>query len=413
MKIKYYYILFLFLALVIFIGDIGGRIIYYSNILWFRYLGVSTETVRYPEITFESYLEINNYIKKIPTFEMMPASKKEAFENNAKLAEALGFLTENVYSQKDLMRRFPYGISNIKDLIADLKTRKILVPYGNFNNNYLTNEGKLIYSDNIDIARIVRQTLDYCHLHNIKHKDNFVQELALNLKNHWLEMKNSGDYGIDGLSHGKRGYSKNMLLVLSELTPISLSQKDWYNKWPNRFGGNSLIRSLIIGADTRLSKKQVIEFAEAQLHITNSSDDMAIASVVLALTFNKLFENVNMNKQEVIDYMRHEILKLTTSASLSLKSLDLGVSMANKLLNPIIVNSVISGFNYNELLTLVVYNFLYFENFVEALRFIVNTTGDNDSLLFILGGLFGAYDAKTVLPQYIEYLEAKDIKLVD
>ena len=131
MRFKYYYIsiLFFILAIFIFLGDIGSRYVYYKNLIWLHYFEISTENTRYPRLSLEDFINTSVYINNIPVLESVASNKREAILNNSKIAEALGFLTENVKSQKDLIHRFPFGIFSISSVVSDLKSKKILAPY--------------------------------------------------------------------------------------------------------------------------------------------------------------------------------------------------------------------------------------------------------------------------------------------
>ena len=414
MRFKYYYIsiLFFILAIFIFLGDIGSRYVYYKNLIWFNYFDISTENTRYPKFTLEDFISTNIYIDSVPILESLASNKRDAILNNSKVGEALGFLTENVKSQKDLIHRFPFGIFSINSVISDLKSKKILAPYGNYNNNYLSDKDTLIYSDDVELANLTYQTLIEIMDEDLAKPIVFVNNLTLKMKDHWLKMKKSGSYGEDGLSHGKRGYSKNILSVLSELSTDLSLQNEWNNKWPNRMGNNSLSRAFIIGLDVRLTRDEAFEIGEFQSYITHSDNDISIAAGVISSLFNKLMKEDNLKKEEVIQYLYDEIKNKASVNSLALKSVEIGRNMANRSLNPILVYNFISGFNYNEMLTLLVYSFLYFDKFEEALTHIVHTTGDNESLAFILGALFGAYNKMSLLPEYLVHIEAKDIELM-
>jgi ADP-ribosylglycohydrolase len=332
--------------------------------------------------------------------------------NNAKIANALGFLTENVKSQKDLIYRFPYGVLNLRNLMLDLKAKKIMPPYGNYNNNYLSNDNTLLYSDDLELCNITHQVLEKLPPEKLNQPKFFAISLAIAMKNHWLLMKKSGDYGLDGLYHGKRGYSKNTLLVLSSLSPEMIAQNQWNNKWPNRSGNDTIVRSWIIGVNNKIaSAEEAYKLAQAQLYITNSDDDMAMAAGSISTLFYKLNKSSKISKKEVMQYLIDDLTTRVGEASPALKAVKLGVNLANKAINPIILYNSIAGFGYADLLTLLVYSFLYFDDFSTALINIVHTTGDNDSLAFILGALFGIYDGKSLSPEYLQYLEAKDINL--
>lgn len=414
MKFKYYYIsiLFFILAIFIFLGDVGSRYVYYKNLIWFHYFGISNQSTRYPKFSLEDFINTTTYINNVPVLETVSSSKRDSILNNSKIGEALGFLTESVKSQKDLIHRFPFGIFSMNSIISDLKSKKILAPYGNYNNNYLSNQDTLIYSDDVELANLTYQTLAEMNNEDLSKPIVFVNNLTLKMKDHWLKMKKSGNYGEDGLSHGKRGYSKNILSVLSELSTNLSLQNEWNNKWPNRMGNNSLSRAFIIGLDIRLTREEAFDIGEFQSYITHSDNDISIASGVIASLFNKMMKEDNLKKKEVIQYLYDEIKTKASVNSLALKSVEIGRNLANRSLNPILVYNFISGFNYNEFLTLLVYSFLYFDKFEDALTNIIHTTGDNESLAFMLGALFGAYNKMSLLPEYLNYIEAKDVELM-
>ena len=118
-----------------------------------------------------------------------------------------------------------------------------------------------------------------------------------------------------------------------------------------------------------------------------------------------------MSKQEIIQYLFSMIKSRVGSGSLALMGVDLGIKLAAKKIDPIIVYNSISGFDYNELLTLLSYSFLYFNSFDEALMNIIHTTGDNDSLAFILGALFGGYNNQSLSSKYLNYVEGSAVDL--
>lgn len=350
----------------------------------------------------------------MPDLETVSLSKREAMTNNAKIGDTLGFLTENVKSQKDLVYRFPHGILNIRSLILDLASKKVIAPYGNYNANYLAINKTLLYSDDLELSYLSSRVLNKLYFEKNINPKSFINSLANAMKDHWLEMKKSGDYGVDGLYHGKRGYSNNTLLVLSSLSAKKIEQSQWSNKWPNRSGNDAIVRSWVIGSNIYLkSEEDAFELGKIQSHITNSDPDMAIASGVISSLFYKITHTENMSKKEITQYLIDNLKKRNNESSFVLKAVELGVNLARRQLNPIMVYSSITGFTYNDLISLMVYSFLYFDNFENALTNIVHTTGDNDSLGYILGALFGAYDGKSLSPVYLEYLEAKDINLIN
>jgi ADP-ribosylglycohydrolase len=140
---------------------------------------------------------------------------------------------------------------------------------------------------------------------------------------------------------------------------------------------------------------------------------MAIASGVISSLFYRILHTEKMSKKEIVQYMIDSFKAKNSENSIGLRSVELGVNLAKKSLNPIIVYSSITGFTYNELMTLLVYSFLYFDDFETAFKYIAHTTGDNDSLGFMLGALFGAFDGRSLSPAYLDYIEAKDVKLIN
>ena len=224
------------------------------------------------------------------------------------------------------------------------------------------------------------------------------------MKQHWLEMKESGEYGKDGLYYGKRGYSKNTLLALSKLSTESISSKEF----DSYLGNGSMLRAWVIGLDKRFTPEQAYKFGAAQSAITHPNSDIKIA----AGTISYLFSNLQINRQKDKKEIAADLIKFMeskgNSSSASLKYLKLGVTLADRNTDPILVFNKISGFTYNEFLALLMYSFLYFDNYPEALTTIIHTTGDNDTVAFVLGALFGLYNGIELDNSYLEFIEAND-----
>ena len=388
----------------------GDRVLYYKDKLILKYLGVSTESSRYPEFSLTDFTQTNRYFSFLSNVYSEISPKKEAIINNAKIGGTLGFVSENVKSQKDLINRFPYGLLSIRSLVLDLKSKNILAPYGNYNNNYLSKDGEILYSDDLELSYLTNQVLNNLSQQEIKQPDVFMKKLATEMRKQWLEMKKSGDYGEDGLYHGKRGYSKNTLLMFSELSPDAIANSHWKNKWPNKVGNDSIVRSWIIGINRNVTDEEdAFKLAQAQSYINNSDADMAIACGAIAATFNKFVNKDKPSKKEIVQYLMDELKKHKGEKSLALEAVKLGIKLNDSFVSPILVYSSISGFAYNELLTNIIYSFLHFKNFESALVKIIHTTGDNDSLSFLLGPLFALHDNISLSPKYLKHLEAKNL----
>lgn len=323
------------------------------------------ENPRYESTSFYEILKTKYYILKIDDSD---------FIDDYRYGEAVGFLTENVKSQSDLINRFPYGVFKTKKLISELKHRIVIAPYGEFNNNYLTPDYKLIYSDDSEMLSVTRNALVKSNV------ENFVEVLAEKLKMKWKELKDSGEYGNQGTDYGKRGYSKNTLRALSEIDPKSnkYASKDF----ENYLGNGSILRAWVIGADKRLTSEKAFELGREQSKITHPNEDVSFAAGVVSYWFS--VKNDCSSKAETIAKVI-EFANGVNPNSRVTYSLIKGKEFAELNVDPIILFTNISGFKYDEFLLLLVYSYLYFDTYFEALKYIVHTTGDNDSLAFVLG----------------------------
>ena len=387
----------------IFHKDIRNSIVYFQDALFLSKIQLEPCDKQYPKLTLLDFLKTKQYINNISLPKTnAPSTSSSAIYTNARIGEALGFLTENVKSQDELIQKFPYGVINIQNIVDDLKTKKIIAPYGEYNNNYLTTDNaKLIYSDDSDLAGVTYKTLKSLPDKDLSNLSIFTEILAQNMKQHWVQMKKSGDYGEDGLYYGKRGYSKNTLLALSKLSTESISSKEF----DSYLGNGSMLRAWVIGLDKRFTPEQAYDFGAAQSAITHPNSDIKIA----AGTVSYLFSNLQSNKQKDKKAIATDLIKLmeskANSDSSALKYLKLGVDLADRKTDPILVFNKISGFTYNEFLALLIYSFLYFDNYSEALTNIIHTTGDNDTVAFVLGALFGLYDGIELDNSYLEFIE--------
>jgi ADP-ribosylglycohydrolase len=414
MRFKFVILIFLvvFLIASISIGNLGTVISFYKDTALLNFLDASYRNDRYPRLNVKDFSEVKMYLNEIIDVEMREGNIKEAINNNLIIADAMGFVTENAKSQIDIMHKFPYGLFVFSRLVSDLKAKDILPPYGNFNNNFLTKDGLILYSDDIDMMKLTSEYIASLDSNELYDKQAFQVGYLNVLKNHWYEMKESGSYGEDGLFFGPRGYTKNALLVFSFLNPQH-SDLRYNNIWPTRLGNGSLIRSPVIGLDRRLSEKQAFTFGEYQSYTTHAEKDIAISAGALAATVRHFLDYPRSSKMDIIKYFEKMIEKEADDESEALDGISLGRNLHTLKANPIIVYNNIPGFVYNEMIALVVYSFLQFDNLAQALKAIVHTPGDNDSLVCILAFLYALHDEKVLPDYYLKFLEAKNIKFLN
>ncbi|MEK6733916.1 MAG: hypothetical protein AABY27_02280, partial [Pseudomonadota bacterium] len=158
-KYQYLPIAFIVLIFAIFIGDVGDTYSFYKNKLLLYTTGVQQHNSRFSAVDLNDYIKIKKYISKLTMPGTNSVEKKSAIINNMKIGDALGFLTENVESSNDLMKTFPNGVINTRYIIDQLKSHKTIAPYGKYNNNYLSQDSKLIYSDEIELSYVISTAL--------------------------------------------------------------------------------------------------------------------------------------------------------------------------------------------------------------------------------------------------------------
>lgn len=366
-----------------------------------------------PKLNIITYQQAKHFIQSVKlkkvTNIQLPLANSSTIIDTARFGEALGFLTENISSQQQMFSHYPYGILDTSQLLEDLRTRKIMVPYGAYNNNYLTDNAKqIIYSDDSDLASITYTTLLKLNSTELDQPAKFADALAKAFVTHWTEMKNSGAYGVDGLYFGKRGYSKSMLIALSELSAKSQGAFDWYatsNTSPINLDNGSLLRSWVIALDPRINASEAYHLGFIQSAITHPNKDISVSSGALALTFYQLIHHQFHDKYAVIEYLLHTIQTNNRLSSNAASHIHLGIYLAQHHVDPILVYNAIPGFRYDDFLTLVVYSFLYFKNYEQALPYILHTPGDNDTVAFVTGALFASYSPHPLPSIYLSYIE--------
>lgn len=365
------------------------------------------------EISLLTFLKTKQYIKSVkftPPLTITHNSNIKNIIENARIGEALGFLTENFSSQEELMNTFPTGLLHITELINNLRSRKIIAPYGEHNNNYLTPDNeKLIYSDDSDLAALIYNVEQKMKLHDLQSPSLFANNVAKTMAQHWMKMKSSGEYGSDGLYYGKRGYSKDILLALSVLASKQQTQQNWYavNKdLVNNRDNDSLLRSWAQGLDKRLSPSLAYDLAAKQSIITHTDKDISISAGTLAYVFNKINNKKYNSKEQVILSLVSIIENHSNAPSDAAEHIKKGMLLAKEKIDPILVYNKISGIQYDDFLLLLAYTFLYFDNYEDALIYILHTPGDNDSVAFVTGALFTAYSNQS-LPLNSDLIEMK------
>ena len=415
MRFKFFVFVFLTLFLItsIYVGNIINFVLFYKDALIINFLGANYKNDRSPILKLEGLVEAQKYIDEQPDIEMVPSTLKEAINKNVIVGNSLGFLSENVKSQKDLITKFPYGLLTLPNLSLDLSTRKVSPPYGTYNHNYLSPAGEIIYSDDLDILKVIADVLKSLNQNQLYKNSDFHKSYTLALKNHWIEMKNSGDYGEDGLYYGKRGYSNMVLLFLANLNPSSVNLKN-NMILPNVRSNFSLGKASLIGMERRISEERAFQLGELQSYVIQDDKEIAISCGALALLIKHFSENLHSSKNDIINYWINILVnRVKKEESIILDAIYLGKSLHNLAVSPIIVYNKIPGSAYDQLLTLAVYSFLEFEDFAEAMKYIIHTPGDNDSLLVMLAFLYGVHDEKAVPDFMLNFFEGKNIKLIE
>lgn len=345
--------------------------------------------------------KVRKYILAVPTIkEDKYPNQIISIINNARFGEALGFLTENVKNQNELMRLFPKGISDVDKTITGLANKTLKAPYGLHNNNYLTHDKtQLIYSDDSDVAALTYMLINCLSENSLNHPEIFADKLAQALVKHWLAMRDSGDYGADGLYYGKRGYGKLVLQALADLSKKNRNDNaSWYiasDKFKENLDNGSLLRAWVIGLHAKLTPTQAYKLGFLQSRITHPDNDVSVSAGALAFVMNKLVAHAYQSKNAVITDLI-SVISHHMSSSNAVANIQAGIKLAKSKSNPILVYNHIRSSSYDETLELVAYSFLYFDSYTEALRYIVHTPGDNDSVAFITGAVFAAYSGRSV-----------------
>jgi len=226
-------------------------------------------------------------------------------------------------------------------------------------------------------------------------------------------MKNSGEYGSDGLYYGKRGYSKEMLQALSILAMKEKTKGNWFvvnDKLVNNSDNGSLLRAWPIGMDMRISSKHAYNLSVSQSAITHANPDIAISADALAFIMHELLEDKFTTRRQAINSMLSIIENVADKNSSAAIHIKQGILLAEKNVDPILVYNKISGINYDDFLLLITYTFLNFDKYSDALIYIIHTPGDNDSVAFVSGALFSAYSMQTLPSKYANNIEAIEWK---
>lgn len=381
---------------------------------------LANSQVKINPFNYFEYIEAKYYLLKISSniypLVNSPSLKKENIINTARLGEALGFITENTNNQAKLIKLFPNGLFEIGNLINNLKSKKIIAPYGLHNNNYLThNNTQIIFSDDSDLASLTFLVLQKTSNQDLYVPTIFANNLAKSFANYWIAMKKSGNYGVDGLYYGKRGYSKSMLLAMSALINKDRKKNNWYladNKYPDTLDNGPFLRAWVIGLDPRITMDEAYKLGKIQSRITSNNKDISYASGALAATFKSLFIIKYQSREQIINTLLTLIKTHAGINSIAVKSINLGIQLNNNKTDPILLFNTMSGFQYNDFLTIFTYTLLHFNNFNDALFYIVHTPGDNDSLAFVLGAFFSAFNKIMINEDNLKYMEYQNWGLI-
>lgn len=341
-------------------------------------------------------------------------SKIYAAVHQAVIGDALGFVIENESTVDSIKDHFPDGIINPKNLSLSLKNYQLKTKYGQYNNNNLNSDNKIIYSDDTELSMIVLYSALKAYKKDPSNINLFLIEASNNLAWHWHNnLKLSGKYGEDGLYYGTRGYGKTLLKALSDLYNHKSLQSENLNN-------GSLIRAWPLGLIPYNNYQMAAIMALKQSLITNKSIEVAIACATLAAGIHISIYDAPQSKLEVVDKM------ITTAESLekSFISHDKNLLVSTYLkyakaaaledINPIIFYNAAIGYYSQETISAVVFSFLRHKYFLTALIESAHIPGDSDSVASLTSALMGAYYGIDSFPkEYMQYIETPVITLPD
>lgn len=360
-------------------------------------------------ISLYKYLEQN--LSEIPLTtdaNQTKESKIDASVEMALIGDAMGFLIESENTIESIQAHFPSGILNSKRLQKNLTTYKQKTKYGEYNSNNLSKEKKIIYSDDTELSLVTLYSAITSYKKSSSDIQAFTNQIKADLISHWANLKRTGNYGVNGLYYGPRGYGKKSLQSLSDL---------FYNKatLTNHPNNGELIRSWVLGLMPYDSYLIAAFYAASQSLVSNKSYEVAISCAAMAAGIHVAVYDSPKSKEEVVN-------KMIDTASLLESLLIANYDISNYLkyakaaslfdINPIIFYNSSIGYYAKEAISAIVFTFLRHEYFLTALLESAHIAGDSDSIAHLVGAIMGAYYGIGEFPKnYLQYIEIPEIAL--
>lgn len=362
------------------------------------------------ELITSLYKSLEKDVLETPLITHNSQTKEKRIEGAIEMAligDAIGFLVESENTIDSIKKNFPNGIFNLKELQKDLVSHKLKTKYGIYNNNNLSKSNNIIYSDDTELSLVTLYSAITNYQKHSSSIEMFTKQVAADLANHWNSLRNSGNYGIDGLYYGPRGYGKKNLQSLSDLF--------YKNTTLNNHSNNGeLIKSWVLGLVPYDNYLTAAFYAAKQSLISNKSYEVAITSAAMAAGIYVATYDSPETKEEVVDKMIYtarllESLGNNNNISNYLKYAKLA---ALSDINPIIFYNSSIGYYARETIAGVVFTFLRHKHYLTALLESVYIPGDSDSVAHLLGALMGAYYGIYNFPkEYINYIEKPIVRL--
>ena len=364
------------------------------------------------------YNELENLVPNIKLINNQDTTSNiRASYQQALIGDALGFLIENEHNLHEMKLHFPKGVINAKEINKSLKSGDLNTKHGKYNNNNLTHDGKILYSDNTEMSLLALYTL--LSSYTVKPNDHnlITNNLTGIYSAFWHNnLKLSGKYGNDGLYYGTRGYGTKSLKSFSDIYSNGHTKN-------NHLSNGSLINSWVCGIMPYKSYLEAAEVAARKSFIINQSKEVAASSAALAAGIHIAIYNNPKSKMEVVNKMidvamqfedlYYENTKSPDRTKYTSTYLAYAKSAAINDINPILFYNSAIGFHAPETIAAVVFCFLRHEYFLTALVESTHTPGDSDSIAHLSSALMGAYYGEKSYPKgYINYIEEPAMNLL-